>query len=199
MLNPNFVFLGVFIQMMGALSYLKDTIRGKIQPNKVSQLLWGVAPLIAFSAEISQGVRIQALTTFIVGFIPLSIFIASFTNKKAYWKIERLDLICGMFSLLGIILWIVTRLGDIAILFAIFADGLATVPTMVKSYYHPESENDALYWTGVINAIIGLLVIQTWNFAHVAFPTYLIVSNLVMTLLIRFKIGEKRIKLGTRN
>jgi len=55
---------------MGALSYLKDTIRGKIQPNKVSQLLWGVAPLIAFSAEISQGVRIQALTTFIVGFIP---------------------------------------------------------------------------------------------------------------------------------
>jgi len=46
--------------------------------------------LIAFKAQIKEGVGIhQALLTFMVGFIPLIIFIASFINKKAYWKIGK--------------------------------------------------------------------------------------------------------------
>ena len=79
MINANFVFVGVFFQSIGGLSYLIDTVRGKIKPNKVSWFLWSLAPLIAFAAEVKQGVGIQSLTTFIVGFVPLIIFIASWT------------------------------------------------------------------------------------------------------------------------
>ncbi len=83
MINANFVFVGVFFQSIGGLSYLIDTVRGKIKPNKVSWFMWSLAPLIAFAAEVKQGVGIQSLTTFIVGFVPLIIFIASFVNKRS--------------------------------------------------------------------------------------------------------------------
>lgn len=86
MLNENFVILGFTIQMFGSLRYLLKTIQGKVQPNKVTFFLWSFAPLIAFIAEIKQGVGIQALTTFSVGFSPLLIFIASFINKKVAWN-----------------------------------------------------------------------------------------------------------------
>src|SRR5258708_25058492 len=152
MLNENFVIVGIILQTFGGFSYLLDAIRGKIQPNKVSWLLWAIAPLVAFAAEISQGVGIQAFTTFIVGFVPLIIFIASFANKKAEWKLSKLDIICGLLSLLGIIMWFTTKVGNIAILFSILADGLAAVPTIVKSYSHPESENDLVYLFGIINS-----------------------------------------------
>lgn len=190
MINQNFVILGVIFQTIGGLSYLSDTIKGNIQPNKVSWLLWAIAPLIAFAAEISQGVGIQSLTTFIVGFVPLVIFIASFLNKKAMWKIARLDIICGSLSFLGIILWYVTKVGNVAILFSIVADGLAAVPTIVKSYFHPESENVNVYLYGIINAGIGLLVIRTWNFEHFGFPAYLFILTAILTLLIKFKLGK---------
>jgi len=82
MLHPNFVFLGIFINFLGALIYIRDTLKGKIQPNKISWGIWAVAPLIAFAAEVKQGVGVQSLATFMVGFTPLLIFIASFFNKK---------------------------------------------------------------------------------------------------------------------
>lgn len=193
MINPNFVILGVILQSIGGFNYLVDTLKGKIQPNKVSWLLWSIAPLVAFTAEISQGVGIQSLTTFIVGFVPLIIFIASFKNKKAEWKLGRLDIICGVLAFLGIVLWYMTKVGNIAILFSIIADGLAAVPTIVKSYSYPETENDNVYLFGVVNAGIGLLAIQIWNFEHWGFPTYLLFLNFILVMLIRFKLGKKKL------
>ena len=40
MLNENVVIVGVIIQTICAIGYLLDTLKGKIQPNKVSWLLW---------------------------------------------------------------------------------------------------------------------------------------------------------------
>jgi len=98
------VFLGVGLQFIGGLTYLIDTVKGKIKPNKISWLLWSIAPLIAFFAEIKQGVGVQAFTTFIVGFVPLLVFLASFVNKQAEWKLSRFDLVCGALSLAGLAL-----------------------------------------------------------------------------------------------
>src|SRR3989344_7524638 len=92
MLHPNFVIVGALIGSIGGILYLLDTLKGKVKANKVTFLLWSAAPLIAFAAEIGQGVGIQSLMTFSVGFIPLSIFVASFFNKKAEWKITSFDL-----------------------------------------------------------------------------------------------------------
>lgn len=190
MIHPNFVVLGALLQFFGSASYLFDTIKGKVQPNKVSWFLWALAPLIAFFAQLQQGVGVQALTTFIVGFVPLIIFIASFVNKKAEWKITRLDIACGVLSLIGIALWFVTQVGNVAIFFALIADALAAIPTIVKAYRYPETENDSVFVFGTINAVIGLLAISTWTFEYYGFPLYLLIVNALFVLLIRFKFGK---------
>ncbi|KKP69393.1 hypothetical protein A2X44_04550 [candidate division CPR3 bacterium GWF2_35_18] len=191
MISPNFIFLGVFLQLIGGFSYIRDTLKGKIKPNKVSWLLWSIVPFIAFVAEIQQGVGILSLATFILGFVPLLVFIASFFNKKAEWKIQKLDIICGILSFMGLILWLITDIGNFAILFSIMADLLAGIPTVVKSYTNPESENDVVYLFGFINAGIALLTISLWNFEHFAYPIYLLIVNIILVTLIRFKIGKK--------
>lgn len=191
MLHPNFVILGVLLQFLGGLSYFFDTLKGKVKPNRVSFFLWSLAPFIAFTAEIKQGVGIQSLLTFIVGFSPLTIFIASFFNKKSFWQLGPLDWICGALSLTGLLLWYFTRVGNIAIAFSIVSDGLAYLPTMVKGYHHPETENHWLYSLGVVNAGITLLTIDTWNFAHYAFPLYIFLADAIMVSLIKFNFGQK--------
>lgn len=166
-----------------------DTIKGRVKPNKVSWLLWSVAPLIAFVAMIKQGVGITALATFIVGFVPLVIFIASFFNKEAKWEIGKLDVICGILSVIGLTLWLVTKVGNIAIIFSILADGLAAVPTIVKSFHFPDTENSTIFFFGVINSIIALLAIVDWNFQSFGFPLYLLFVDFIIAGLIKFKWG----------
>src|SRR3989344_7036794 len=127
MLDSNAVIVGAVISFIGAVSYLVDTLKGKTKPNRVSWFIWTVAPLIAFSAELSKGVGIQSLMTFMVGFNPLLILLASFVNKKSEWKLGRLDFICGGLAILGLIFWMILREGNVAIFFAIVADGLAAI------------------------------------------------------------------------
>ncbi|MCL5411547.1 MAG: hypothetical protein M1150_02305 [Patescibacteria group bacterium] len=178
----------------GGVSYLVATIKGEAKPNKVTFFLWSLAPLIAFFAEIKQGVGIHSLMTFMAGFVPLIIFLASFVNKKAEWQIKTFDLTCGAFSLLGLLFWFLTKDGNVAIMFSIFADGLAASPTVTKSFRFPETENVYLYLTASINALITLLAIKTWDFANTAFPVYIFLVSFIIFLLAKFQLGQYFIK-----
>ncbi len=190
MINQNFVILGAIIATMGSLSYLIDTIKGKVKPNRVSFLMWSLAPLIAFVAELKQGVGLQSLMTFEVGFFPLTIFIASFFNKNAKWKLTRFDLTCGVLSLIGLILWYITSSGNVAIVFSILADGLAALPTIVKSFNFPETESSWTYFTGTLSAAITLLTVKVWDLANAGFPLYILLVTLVISVLVQFKAGK---------
>lgn len=191
MINQNFVIVGAIIAAIGSLSYIKDTLKGRVKPNRVSYLLWSLAPLIAFFAEIKQGVGIQALMTFVVGFLPLTIFTASFVNKKAVWNLTRFDLICGALSIIGLVLWYITKSGNIAIIFSILADGLASVPTVVKSFNYPETESAWPYFASTISAVLTLLTVKVWNLANIGFPLYIILITLVIFSLVQFKLGKR--------
>ncbi len=191
MIDERFIILGAFINFLGAMSYLTSTLRGKTKPNKVTWLMWAAAPMLAFSAEIKQGVGLISLTTFMAGFNPILILLASFVNKKSKWEIGKFDIICGTLSVLGLILWQITKIPNIAILFAITADGLAAIPTVVKSYTNPETENGAAYFVAMISGTIAILTIKTWDFAHYAFPIYIVAICLILFMLIHFRLGPK--------
>jgi hypothetical protein len=190
MIDERFVVLGAIISFVGVCSYLTDTIKGKIQPNKVTWLLCGLVPFIAFTAEVKQGVGLSALPVFMSGFNPFLVFLASFINKKARWNIGRLDVVCGILSVTGALLWYVTQVGNIAIVFSIFADGLALLPTLVKSYRNPETENYKAFFFAAISNVITLLAIRAWTFAYAGFPVYLLLGNFILFVMIRFKLGK---------
>lgn len=191
MIDERFIILGIILGFLGSINYLIDTVKGKVRPNRVTWFLWALAPLLAFFAEIQQGVGLHSLLTFSVGFSPLLVFIASFFNKKAEWKITKFDIWCGVLSLIGLSMWAITTVGNIAIFFAILADGLAAIPTIVKSYKAPETESWVVFFFGMINSGITLLAIKTWDFAHYGFPLYIFVITSIFVLLIKFKLGKR--------
>lgn len=194
MLNENFVYVGVVLSFLGALSYLVDTLKGKAKPNKVSWFVWALAPLIAFGATVQQGVGVRSLLTFMVGFNPLLIFLASFVNKKAYWKITTLNLACGALAIAGLVLWLITDIPNLAIFFGILADGIAAIPTVIKSYKDPETENPNVFLGSGIAALITLLTIKVWNFEQFAFPVYILGICALLYVFIKFKVGKKLAK-----
>lgn len=190
MLNPYFVLVGVLAQFFGGASYFIDTLKGKIKPNRVSWFLWAFAAFVTFSAEIHQGVGIQSLTTLIVAVVPFSVFLASFVNKKTEWKIQKIDIICGTLSVTGLLLWYVTKVGNIAIVFGILADAFAFVPTLIKMYQYPQSENHFPFTAGIINGGLALLTIKVWNFQNFGYPLYLVLANGLFDLIMVFRLRK---------
>jgi hypothetical protein len=191
MLHSNFIIIGTLIGAVGSVVYLINTVKGKVKPNRVSFLLWSIVPFIAFFAQIKQGVGLEALMTFSTGFMPLTVFIASFANKQAEWKLTRFDLICGILSIVGLVLWMITKVGNVAIFFSIVADGLAAIPTIVKAYKYPDTEIAWPWIATVFGVILTLLTLSTFTFANIGFILYILVVNMLIYTLVQFRLGEK--------
>ncbi len=187
MINENFVFLGLALSILGGLRYLIATLKGESKPNRVTWFFWALAPMIAFVAQIKQGVGIQSLLTFIVGFNPLLIFIASFVNKKAYWELRKADYVCAVLAILGIVLWQITSEPNIAIFFAIAADFVAAFPTIFKIMKFPETENIWIYVAATMNGTLTLLTFNSWTFENYAFPLYIVISSAMIFALIEWR------------
>jgi hypothetical protein len=191
MINVHFVYLGAALGSVGSLVYVWDTLRGTTQPNRVTWLLWAFAPLLAFAVEVHAGIGLRALTTFVIGFMPLLVFLASFHNSAAVWKIRRIDYVCGAMSLAGTAAWLATQNGVVAIIAAIAADFLAGVPTLMKSWSNPESETVTSYIGAALNSGILLLTIHHWTTEVAAFPLFIFCTTSVQSVLVGLKPGPR--------
>ena len=195
MFSEKFIYLGIFINALGLSSYFLDTIKGKIKPNRVSMAMWIIAPLVAFFAQAKQGVGTSSLMTLSTGILPIFIFLGTFFNKKSYWKLTRFDFICGAISIIGLGLWQITEIGNVAIFFSMFSDFWATVPTLVKAYKFPKTE-PAWPWLAISsNGLFTLLTIKTWDFANTAWPLYFFLSALAIFIVVQFKLKKVYAKL----
>lgn len=188
---PYLVILGALVAFAGTLGYIKATLTGRAKPNRVSWFLWMVAPMIGTAAALAKGVTWAVLPVFMAGFGPLLILLASFVNKKAYWKLETFDYLCGVFSILALILWGITNEPNIAIFFAILSDGFATIPTLKKCWKYPKTEVSWAYATSLFSVLTGFTAVSLWTFAEIAFPIYLIVANIaILAFIYRDKLWE---------
>jgi len=190
-LDVHFVYLGAAFGLIGSAMYAVDTVRGRVQPNRVTWLLWAVAPLLAFAVEVNTGVGLRSLMTFVVGFGPLVVFAASFVNQSSVWKLGSLDYACGLLSVAGTIGWLVSRQGMVALAAAIGADALAAVPTVVKSWRVPGSESAGVYVGAFANAAVTLLTVDRASTAVVAFPIYIAALALLEVVLVAGRAGPR--------
>lgn len=190
MINEKFILLSALLGISGSISYAITVIRGKTKPNRITWLLWAVIPMIAFFAQIDEGVGLVSLMTFMAGFGPLIVLMASLFSKESSWKISKLDITCGCLSIIAIALWVYTGNGNLAIGLSISADLLAAVPTLHKSFVFPETEHTSAFRNSMFGAFLALLVIDDWNFASYSFALYILVVTSVLYLLIKFRIGK---------
>jgi hypothetical protein len=168
--------------LLAAFVYIRSMFVGATKPNRVSWLMWAIAPLIATSAALSNGVGWAVLPVFMAGFSPFLIFTASFFAKKAYWRLSSFDYVCGALSAIALIMWWLTKDPNIAIIFAIASDALASIPTLTKAWKNPETESVWPFIIGVFGAASSLAVATLWTFSEYSFPSYLIIVNIMVLL-----------------
>ncbi len=192
MIHENWAYVAVALNLVGTVLYIRDVLRGSARPNRISWFVLSLAPLLAFSAMVAEGVMWkQALFTFIVGFCPFLIFLSSFVAKHPAWKLEKRDLVCAVLSVIGLILWKLSGEGAVAIIFGILADGLAFLPTLIKAYTNPETESYPLFLLGIMANMFNFAILTSYDFAHLAFPVYILIADALAFIFIYFKIGTK--------
>jgi len=159
------------ISIAGTLSYIRDTVKGRTKPNRISWLMWSIVTLIGAGAAIDSGANLWAVSRiFLAGFLPLLVFFAPFVNRDAYWHISKFDLLCGAASLASIIVWLYFSSPKEAIILAIIGDLFAGLPTLIKSWNAPETESAGVYQASLLSVFLIIPSIPTWDIPTFSLP-----------------------------
>jgi len=179
------VVLSALIGIVGASFYTRDTLSGKTKPNRVSWFMWAFTPLLGTVAALSAGAdKWATVRIFVAGFLPLLVLVASFVNKKSFWKLTFFDFVCGLLSIIGIVLWITIDTPQLAILFAAMGDGFAGLPTIRKAWISPETETGITYIASFVSLLLVLPSIPVWNIENSAFQIFLLVQTSVLVFAV---------------
>jgi hypothetical protein len=187
MLPQYIIYVSIFTSSLGVYSYIKDVLKGQTKPNLASWFIWFFAPMIAAMIGWQNGAGISILPVFLAGFMPFLVIVFSLFNKDSYWKLQLLDYICLFLSFCALLFWFYFKEGLLATVFAILADGIAYIPTYIKSWKNPETETAWAYGAGIFANVLGLATISVFSFSTLAFSIYLIIANNIEISILVFR------------
>jgi hypothetical protein len=183
------------LSLGGFLPYWWAIWRGKTRPNRATWWIWSIVGIIialsyrAAGAESTMWVPIS----YVIGPLGTSLFALKF--GEGGWT--KLDRICLVGVGIGLILWGVYRSPDLVLGINISIDFLGALPTIRKSFRHPEGE-DLLAWAlFTIANLLNLLAVDRWRWEIVIYPIYMfLICSTIYSILWRGRRKREKINLN---
>lgn len=190
MLDSYWVFAGAARGLIGSVRYAFTIVRGRVRPNLVTWSLWAAAPLIGFFAQLDARVGLPAVMTLAAGSGPVIVIVTSVFARRYFARLGWFDLVCAAVAASALYVWLGLGQAPLAVLFAVAADAVAALPTMVKAWRHPHSENVLFYVLVGVGATMTLLTITSWEPQSWVFAAYQVVICALLSVSV---IARRRV------
>lgn len=167
---------GGLLALAAIVPYVRDILRGTTRPNAVSYSIWAFLILIAIGAQISAGTS-WSIVMLVGDFIGTSTVVVLCWLGYGYKRYGPIEWICFGIAIIAVVAWQLARQPVLAISFAIVADAMAAIPTLVKAYRDPWSEHPDAWLIVAVGALLSIFSSTIFNAANLLFPSYLLVVN----------------------
>lgn len=165
----------------GYIPYIIAILRGQTKPSRATWLIWtivgGLLAVSYFAADNPSAI-----------WVPISYFIgplitAVLSIRYGYSEWTKLDSICVILAILSLIPWALTHDPITTLLINVFIDCTGAIPTIVKTYKEPDTEDLTAWFIFFLANTLQLFAIKAWGLDEL-YPIYLFVLAGSMTLLI---------------
>lgn len=176
--------LSAVFTLLGAIFYLRSIHKKEINPQILSWFGWAFITLVGTLAMLDSGSTWSVLFIFSNFLSCISIALYSIYRKVGTWSTSSYDYIFFTLGVLGIILWQTFDMPILAIIFCVLADLFFAIPTIIKTFKDPNSENATSWIPYCIAGVFGLLSIQTFLATEVLYPSYIFTLNSIVLIII---------------
>ena len=177
--------IAAVLAVAGNLPYIRDAFKRRVKPHPFTWLVWTIVSAVVVFGQIAEGAGIGALPAAVAGAFTTIIFL--FSLQYGFKYVQKSDKYYLAAALLGIIPWLVFKNPTISVIIAVSIDLIAFVPTLRKTYLHPETETPILYGSNVLRHILTLFSLQAYNIATTLHSIAMIITNSTMVILITGK------------
>ncbi len=183
--------IAALLAIAGNVPYLWDVLKRRVQPHAYTWFVWSIVSCIVFFGQIAKGAGIGALPTGASEIFTIIIFL--FSLRYGFKHPTTSDKIFLGIALLGLIPWMLTKDPTVSVVIAVGIDLVAFMPTLRKTWRHPETETPLLYSTNVLRHVLALFSLQAYNIATMLHSIVMIIVNTAMTgmILLRPRKGKQ--------
>lgn len=184
MLQDKYFWFGlasVVINVVGYIPYIQGIFKGTVKPQRITWGIWAILTSVAFINQLINGGGYSALFFGSTALLVITVFLLSL--KRGLGGKSTFDLIVLAASAGLFVLWAVTQNTRTTTIIAVAIDLMAALPTLYKSYIHPETE---AYLQWILAAVAGLLsmlaVRASTDYILFIYPLYIVVMNSLIVL-----------------
>lgn len=189
---PFIIFSGI-LAASSSIPYLIDVVKYRTRPRIASWIIWAIMKIIACVAALLDQQYITAilLAVSLMGTTSVIVFGWEFGNRE----FRQLDIGCLIGAVIGVIFWLLLDSPEIAVLVSIAIGLIGWMPTIYHSWNRPIEETWTYFLLSFLAAVSILLTVVDWKITAFAFPLYLAVINVTVTIIIVLR----RLSLSVKN
>jgi hypothetical protein len=188
MLTPILIVLSGIVMISSAVPYIIEIIRGKTKPRIVSWAIWTLLTSIATAASFVDGQYPAAALSLAVTIQTGSIVVLGLRHGDR--KLTRLDVVCVIGAVVGLVLWYVFNSPAIAVLAAVTIDLIGVIPTIHHAWWRPSEETWLTFLMASLSGGLTVLVAGSWRATAIAYPLYLLIINLLIVVVLLGRGGR---------
>lgn len=179
-LPPWCVAVAIAIRLFGGGQYALAVARRRARPNVITWFLWGLTPMIAVAAQLTDRPGPEVAVTFVLGLGPLVVAAVGLRTDRSASRPTPFTLACAAASVAAVVAWRLTAVPELAIALCVVADLLATLPTLGKAYRSPRTEYAPPYLLSMLAMLLTVGTVTDGGFVAYGFPLYMLVVNGVL-------------------
>lgn len=143
--------------------------------------------MTTFFGGVAKGAGLGAIPTGVAECFTIAIFILSLQQLRRGTTLQFRTSDHWFFALavLGLIPWVLTNDPTLSVVIMVSIDVIAFVPTLQKTWRHPETERPTLYGMNVGRHILTLMSLGSYNVATTIHSIAMICINTLMVLFIQ--------------
>lgn len=181
-MKETLVIVASMLALIGNIPYLFDVVKGRVRPHPYTWFVWTIVSCVVFFGQLAKGAGIGAIPTAVSEIFTVIIFFLSI--KYGFKNPPRIDKYFLVLALASLVPWAISKDPTISVIIVVCIDLIAFVPTLRKTYVHPQSEAPLLYSTNVVRHALALGALGSYNIATMLHSIVMIITNSMMVIFI---------------
>ncbi len=190
-------FLGaasLVLNVVGYVPYIRDILRGIVKPQRITWGIWTILVSVTAANQVLNNGGWSSLFVASTAVLVATTFILSF--RFGMGGSSRVDRWCLVLAGVLIVYWLATQDTRFSTLIAVCIDAIGAVPTLIKTYHHPETEAYTQWVMSAIAGVCSIAAVSRWDWVLFIYPAYVAVMNgaIVATKYCRELPGKRALR-----
>lgn len=178
----NFWIIGTLVlSLISPISYTKSMLAGKAKPHRVTRLVIWLVSIAGILGVLTSSNRAGVIFALI--FLARATYLLVMSFIYGTGGSTKLDKACLALGVVAVASYAITRNELLTISLGLLADIIAYIPTFVKTYHEPKSEDATFFGIEAVASLFGIFAIWEWR-VDILLPIWFLLSCLIVIALI---------------